>query len=114
MPRLISLILLTIAALYQLHCIAPEQMPVVLYKASVAVLAAVIGYWVDRAIFPYARPDSYLVDDWRRTKKFLSKYGEPGAVDHPVVGGYQQVYSATQIRRALIIVAFVIGVGLGL
>lgn len=113
-PRLISLILFAALAMLALYLAAPEQMTVVLYKAAVVTFAAVLGYWIDRAIFPYARPDSYLVDDWRRTKSLLSEYGEPGAVDHPVIGGYQQVYSATQIRRALIIVAVVIGVGLGL
>lgn len=112
MPRLLSLILLTLAAFVALFFLAPEQMPVVLYKAAVVTFAAVLGYWIDRAIFPYSRPDSYLVHDWR--KIHVPEYGEPGLEDYPVIDKYRHLFAATQIRRALIIVAVVIGVALGL
>ena len=41
--------------------IAPQQVPVTVYKLSLAALAAVAGYWIDRSLFPYARP-AYLLD----------------------------------------------------
>ncbi len=37
--------------------LAPQQLPVSLYKLSLIALAAVAGYWIDRSLFPYARPE---------------------------------------------------------
>ncbi|MDA8449820.1 putative holin [Acidovorax sp. GBBC 3332] len=100
----IAAVLLTAIAI-----VAPPQLPVVLYKASLVSLAAVLGYWLDRALFPYARPDGYLVRDWR--------YGttEPvGDVDHPVVTAYARIYAAAMTRRAVVVAAVVIGMAAGL
>ena len=36
--------------------VAPQQLPVSLYKLNLIALAAVAGYWIDRSVFPYARP----------------------------------------------------------
>ena len=40
--------------------IAPQQVPVTVYKLSLVALAAVSGYWIDRSLFPYARPDLFF------------------------------------------------------
>lgn len=40
--------------------LAPQQLPVSLYKMSLVALAAVAGFWIDRSLFPYARPDRFL------------------------------------------------------
>ena len=40
---------------------APQQLPVSVYKLSLVAMAAVAGYWIDRSLFPYARP-AYLLD----------------------------------------------------
>ena len=89
--------------------VSPVQLPVVLYKAALIALAAVLGYWLDRALFPYARPDGYLVRDWRHGTD------EPvGDVDYPVVQGYIRVFTAAMIRRALVVGAVVLGVAAGL
>ncbi|BEU95533.1 putative holin [Acidovorax sp. DW039] len=88
---------------------APAQLPVVLYKAALIALAAVLGYWLDRALFPYARPDGYLQRDWR--------YGtdEPeGDVDYPVVQAYIRVYTAAMLRRAIVVGCVVLGIAAGL
>ena len=80
-----------------------------LHKASLISLAAVMGYWLDRALYPYARPDSFLVRDWR--------YGtnEPtGEADYPVVEGYMFAYCTAMIRRAITVAAVVIGMALGM
>ena len=37
--------------------IAPQQLGVSLYKLSLIVMAGVVGYWLDRSVFWYARPD---------------------------------------------------------
>ena len=39
---------------------APQQLPVSIYKLSLVSMAAVAGYWIDRSLFPYARPDGQL------------------------------------------------------
>lgn len=89
--------------------ISPIQLPVVLYKAALVSLAAVLGYWLDRSLFPYARPDGFLERDWR--------YGtdEPQFLaDHPVVKGYELVYALAMLRRAVIVGVVVLGIALGL
>ena len=42
--------------------IAPAQFPVVLHKFSLVTLAAVLGYWLDRHIFPESRPSEVFTD----------------------------------------------------
>ena len=72
--------------------IAPQQIPVSLYKLSLVALAAVAGYWLDRSLFPYARPHDCIAlmrDDWAR------------------------VFAASMLRRALIVSAAMVAVGLG-
>lgn len=34
----------------------PQQIGVLLFKLNALALGAVCGYWLDRGIFPYARP----------------------------------------------------------
>ena len=60
-PRLSGWLLITLALLAAVWAIAPQQLPVSLYKLSLVTLAAVVGYWIDRSLFPYARP-AYLLD----------------------------------------------------
>lgn len=101
---LVSLLLLIVVA-----ALSPAQIPIAIYKLSLISLAAFVGYWIDRALFPYSRPDGYLYRDWR--------YGtdEPESeVDFPIVGNYQHVFAAALLRRAIVVGAVVIGVALGL
>jgi hypothetical protein len=39
---------------------APQQAPVTVYKMSLVALAGLAGYWLDRGMFPYARPDLFF------------------------------------------------------
>ena len=108
-PRSSLFILLAILLLAAIAVVSPVQLPVVLYKASLVALAAVLGYWLDRTLFPYARPDGYLSTDWR--------YGtdEPvGDVDYPVVAGYELVFVWAMIRRAVIVGACMLAMAAGL
>ena len=73
--------------------LAPQQLPVSLYKLSLIALAAVAGYWIDRSLFPYARPDT-----------FIFKFESEGAV---------WLFAAAMLRRAIIVAACMIAVGLG-
>lgn len=111
-PRLLSFIALAIACFFTMDYLAPEQFPVAVYKLTLITVAACFGYWLDRALFPYARPDAFLVDDWRRTT--VAEFGSPGAVDYPIVGGYQKIYAAAMLRRAIVVFAVILGVATGL
>ena len=60
---------------------SPQQLPVVLYKAALVLLAALLGNVVSVAFCPYARLTSYLVDDWRKDPD-----ADGGSdVDYPIV-----------------------------
>jgi len=109
-PRSSLFIILAIALLALIAVLSPVQLPVVAYKAALIALAAVLGYWLDRVLFPYARPDSYLYRDWRHGTD------EPeGDVDFPVAKPeYIRAFCTAQIRRAVIVGCVVIGVAVGL
>lgn len=85
-PRLTYWTLITIGLLAALYLIAPTKIAVVLYKAALVTGGGVLGYWIDRALFPYARPDRVRV------------------THQPWAG----------IRRALIVLACILGLTLGL
>ena len=88
-PRMTLWTIIALCLLLALAEIRPEQLQVVLYKAGLVTLAAVIGYWIDRSLFPYreARP-------------------------HECIGGIHIV--GAWLRRALIVLAVVLGMTLGL
>lgn len=85
-PRLTNWSLITLVLLVLLYTIAPSKLSVILYKASLVTFGGVLGYWIDRALFPYARPNQ--VHRWHQ----------------PWAG----------IRRALVVLACVLGLTLGL
>lgn len=113
-PRLTAFAVITLVLLAALAITAWQQVPVVIYKLTLVSLAAIAGYWIDRGLFPYARPDSYLAYDWRKNKKLLSEYGSDGNVDNLVVPDHHLVFAAAMLRRAVIVAAVIAGVALGL
>lgn len=58
LPRLTSWWLIALILSLAVFVIAPQQLPVSIYKLNLIALAAVAGYWIDRKVFPYARPQS--------------------------------------------------------
>ena len=94
-----AVLLLLIIAL-----VSPQQLPVVVSKLSLISRAAVRGYWLDRSLFPKARPGQYLKHDER-----LMAEGR-----WPVQTGLHLVFSAALIRRALIVAAVCLAVAMGL
>lgn len=108
-PRLTSFIVLALLLIVLIAAVSPVQLPVVAYKLSLISLAAVVAYWLDRALFPYARPDGYLVRDWR-----CGACTGTNPVDFPIVQEYRLAFSLACLRRALIVMGVVIGVALGL
>lgn len=65
--------------------IAPYQIGVLVWSLSKLALGAYLGYWIDRSIFPYARPGSVA-----NTHRHMAA-----------------------IRRAIIVAASVLALGLG-
>ena len=60
LPRLFWWQIATVLLLAVIGLMHPQQLPVSLYKLSLITMAGVVGYWLDRSIFPYARPDSFI------------------------------------------------------
>lgn len=87
-PRMSAFTIITLILLLILATVRPEQLQVVVYKAGLVTLGAVLGYWIDRSLF--------LVD------------ARPGECNVPmrIVGSW--------IRRALIVMACILGLTLGL
>lgn len=106
-PRLFYLFLFNLALIGIIFAIAPQQAPVTLYKLSLVTLAGLVGYWLDRAIFPYARPDSFIKS---RSVKFNQMYPFAEPVIHKDL---EFVFAATLIRRAIIIGCAMLAMGLG-
>lgn len=63
LPRLTSWWLIATFLSLAVFLIAPQQLPVSLYKLNLISLAALAGYWIDRAVFPYARPQTAALRD---------------------------------------------------
>ena len=61
LPRLLSWWLIALALSLAVFLIAPQQLPVSIYKLNLVSLAALAGYWLDRAAYPYARPQSSVL-----------------------------------------------------
>lgn len=108
--RLLGWWFAAIALLVVIAILSPQQVGVVLYKLSLVCLAVVLGYTLDRGLFPYASPGSYLCHDWKNAKPYEGE-DKP---EYPVVQGYQRIFAAVIIRRALIVLAVVLGMTLGL
>lgn len=112
-PRMFGWLLLAVALVVLIAIISPQQLPVALYKLGLITLAGVVGYWLDRALFPYSRPDFYLLRiNW---KQRLKDEGEVDfGADVPVDAAHQLIFAAAMIRRALIVGACILGVAMGL
>lgn len=88
LPRMTVFAVISLMLLTAIWFVRPEQLQVVLYKASLVTLGAVLGYYIDRAVFlAEARP-------------------------HECIGGIHIV--GAWLRRALIVLACILGLTLGL
>jgi hypothetical protein len=97
----ISVLLIALVGIFQ-----PHLLPVSLYKLSLISTAAWLAYWIDRALFPYARPDAFLDQAWSLGTPLTSKVLPTEYI--PLVA-----FAVAQIRRAVIIAAAMIAVALG-
>lgn len=103
-------LLATICLSVLLLFFAPQQVAVVHYKLVLTLLAGLVGYMLDRVLFPFASPSSYLARDWRKEPD--ADY--PDDADFPVAGGYYRIFGCAMIRQAMLIVGAMLAVGLGL
>jgi len=71
----------------------PHQLGVLLWSLLKLAAGAYLGYWIDRTIFYYARPGSVDVREARQQTAY--------------------VLSACMVRRALVMAAAIIALGLG-
>jgi len=78
------LVIVPVLLVFAVAATAAQQVGVMLYKVALVTQAAVAGYWIDRVMAPYARPDQ---------------------CDHAAQAG---------LRRAIIVAATMIAVGIGL
>lgn len=110
-PRLSGWFAVAIALAALVWSIAPQQLPVSLYKLSLVTLAGVVGYWLDRSMFPYARPDEFLPDSQRALDL---PEGENSCTLLVAPDGEQlRLVGAAMLRRALIVAATMLAMGLG-
>ena len=105
LPRLVGWLISTVAIMIALAFFAFEQMPVIGYKLALVMLGAVLGYWIDRSLFPYARPHECLPN---------RNCPGGGATDPQEAFRYTVAFAAACLRRSLIVLACVLGLTLGL
>lgn len=110
--RLLSWLISALVLLAIIAFVSPQQLPVVLYKLSLVSVAAIIGYHLDRALFPYSSPGSYLKNKWVKGLKLEPR--DENAPEYPVCDGYTSVFALVVLRRAFIVGAVIVGVTLGL
>jgi hypothetical protein len=89
-------LLVSLALAVAILLLAPQQLPVTLYKLSLITVAAWLGYWIDRGLFPYARPDAFIYSGSCQPR-----------------GAYGHAFEAAMLRRALVVAACIVGVALG-
>lgn len=111
-PRMLLWALLTVI-LIGLALYAQAQYPgnifaVTLYKAHLMALGGWGGYWLDRALFPYARPHTYEEE----ITQHYDPMDEAGAsTTLQACSGY--AFHLSMLRRAIIVAACLVCVGLG-
>lgn len=91
----------------------PHQFPVSLYKLNLIAIAGVVGYWLDRSLFPYARPDMFMANDVETIEQLEA--GEESPLQFKLEHFLQNdlLFAATMLRRAWIVGAAMVAVGLG-
>jgi hypothetical protein len=113
LPRLWKTTLVAIAMLVAMYFMAPLLMGVIQHKVTLQVIAFVLGYFADRAIFHYARPHALLeayaakVDSFTATRDLFNAE----AIAHLKM--LRRSFDIACIRRAIIVAASIIGIACG-
>lgn len=93
LPRMVHWIVLALLLLAAIAMLSPQQLPVILYKCAQVSIFTVLGYWIDRSLFPYARPHTF---------------------EHSPSDTGSYIGAICMVRRALIIFAVVLAGSIGL
>jgi Putative 2/3 transmembrane domain holin len=109
LPRMLLWLVLTLVLIVLAH-MAQAQLPgslaaVTLYKAHLLVLGGWVGYWLDRALFPYDRPHEYL--------ELADNAHEVAEAHAAALEVSAQGFHEAMLRRAIIVAACVVAVCLG-
>lgn len=108
-PRLTGCAFFTVVLLIAVAALAPQQLPVSLYKLSLVSMAGLAGYWIDRELFPYARPDTFIT-----IHRVANRLGQDVDTSIPVFDEVDAVvFAASLIRRAIIVGSAMLAIGLG-
>ncbi|MFZ6687525.1 putative holin [Undibacterium sp. SXout11W] len=113
LPRMTDWLLFAVVLSLLIFALSPQQLPVSLYKLNLIAIAGVVGYWLDRSLFPYARPDSFFasnLEDIENTAEVVDaqlQYQLECHLQNDLLA------AASMLRRALIVAAAMIAVGLG-
>lgn len=125
LPRMINWLWVTIAlaivAQLAMRADAGSLIAVTVYKAHLLSLGGWGGYWLDRALFPYARPHTYVDGEALDINDLAAHTPPPGAEDDTLsavagavlAGGAAYDYPLTMLRRAIVVAACLVCVGLG-
>lgn len=89
---------------------SPEQFPIVRYKLSLGMLAAVIAVFFDMAAFPYASPTRTLTTTGGKPPTRIARMRR----DYPVAMYCRTLFIAACLRRVAMVAVFVLAVSLGL
>jgi hypothetical protein len=93
----------------------PPLFQVALYKGFLLFAASHAGYWVDRVLFPYARPDQILHAQELETEIDLNDLADDDGVIRGAVCtvGTEPSFDAACLRRAIIVAAVMVCVAFG-
>ena len=110
--RTISFLVLAVFLLCLALWGAPQLFGVTVYKLGLVFASASAGYWIDRVTFPYARPDKIADEHVDFSEPIPTVDDEREGI---IVGAslYSPLYGQTMLRRAIIMAACMICVGLG-
>ena len=93
----------------------PAFIQVALYKGFLLFAAAHAGYWIDRVVFYYARPDQLLLEQQLVDELDLKQSADGDYIDVHGISLHSagQTFDTATIRRAIIIAAAMVCVAFG-
>lgn len=110
--RMLDWLLIAVALSVAIFILYPQQLPVSLYKLNLIAMGGFGGYWLDRSLFPYARPDRFYPKQEDEDECDID--GSGGLIfDLDVQLENDLLFAVAQLRRAVIVAAFMIAIGLG-
>lgn len=116
LPWLILSIILAVLALVVQSEAPGNVLAVSIYKAHLCSLGGWIGYWLDRGLFPYDRPHEYLLPEDEEEDEPQTLTLADGTECEAIQGASlvaPSQYGTAMIRRAIIVAAAVLCMGLG-